>query len=37
MFQHMGNSTEQTTWFLKHTAKGWGLGEEKPQREEFTD
>lgn len=29
----MGNSTEQTTWFLKHTAKGWGLGEEKPRRE----
>lgn len=32
MFQNMGTSTEQTTWFLKSTAKEWGVGENS-QRE----
>lgn len=35
MFQNMGNSTEQTTWFLKYAAEvcGGRYGEENPKRE----
>lgn len=33
----MGNSTEQTAWFLKRTAKGWGWEKRSHREREFTD